>query len=1034
MNTRAILACLLLILASFVAYAADGETCIICELIKDSPQSNILPTMDEANHVISVYLYYENFSNAPPRTPIDKTMLFVYVVPGEGEKELLRMYTDENGRASFDFSEYAAIAEADQIAYTFKVVYCPFCHSEDPGYPCGFDECIANAAIEIPPTIAEPSDVPLAHGVTALSDGELNRQPFLPTSVSITHSPPPPPKDVTPAFCLPLILIFALLGGALYYTGRNPFAAFSLGSPRVGKHIRYTPTGRGVSISVRQVASSISSAKSEVKQIKTARAEAKAAGKTGKEVAKAGWAAGVKPSGWKQALTLGAYGMIKGGGGAIRGKGGEIIEAGGQKGLVDVIRGAKGAAKKSKEAFQTQMKFVTSSGRQELGLGGGVGKGYWKGVGEALVKTGGTLLGSSFLSLLGGGKLAEKMMNFTIDKDRTALASSLVAKDMAKADMQKLGNKLEKAIKAGEVTEIKIDGKSYYQIEKTSGKTEFNEKTKEMEVKGPVTVTTIRIDKEALKNGELSATETVSKKGYVEERTYSGGYKDGKISEIMLSGITFKQGSGGQAVAATYKIVAPEKMPGDYKLKLMEIAYGEQLKGGTNEYKEAHAFAHKFENRGVSAEILAKNFAGTQMGKEATIAALTKDLAGGQYGVDAAAASVNEVLKNAAMHAYYKTDKGFEKRVDALDDRLDKESEGFQKRNKITDNAMAMIVSSPPSAGATSDEIKGHFNYKATERIASEGQALIPQKVEKPTEAQTAGANELLKLGVELVTLKKEEAMRRVEEKVDTLGLSGEQKKDALKAAEKVYKDAKMLATEMTGAAAQASANYSKYSYTMEKVAGEVLKQDYKAEVAGQLAKAVAYAGIGGGEDGIAKAMLGSEGGKELAKTPEQKFLFNMINEGPYKEPQQPKPPDMPEYEGVRKPEALEGLDKWYEKLKVEERIIVDAELETMKDKNKAIELKARMTVLDTDMEVYKNKMGGYLQESIDWNAKKNDLFYGDKQGTAAAATMVLTSAIEKGVELPKGVYDDARVAIATRDPEKWKEAAAEAAPVVEKE
>ncbi|NYZ77252.1 hypothetical protein H0O02_02965, partial [Candidatus Micrarchaeota archaeon] len=47
---------------------------------------------------------------------------------------------------------------------------------------------------------------------------------------------------------------------------------------------------------------------------------------------------------------------------------------------------------------------------------------------------------------------------------------------------------------------------------------------------------------------------------------------------------------------------------------------------------------------------------------------------------------------------------------------------------------------------------------------------------------------------------------------------------------------------------------------------------------------------------------------------------------------------------------------------------------------------------------------------------------------------MVLTSAIEKGVELPKGVYDDARVAIATRDPEKWKEAAAEAAPVVEKE
>lgn len=425
----------LMLLFSFV-FAADGEPCIICDLIADSPASDILLTLDDVNYEIGTFLYYENYSNEPPRTPIENTLLFVYVVPAEGENELLRLYTDENGEAVFDFSEYAGIALDEQIIYTFKIVYCPFCYPDDP--ECGFDECMAYAAIEVPPGVTGTTDVPLAPGVEELGSGELNPARFLPSSITITYTPPPPPVTITPGFCLPLILIFALLGGAMYYTGRNPFAAFTLGAPRIGRHIRYTPTGRGMSVSGKYIAQSIKGAVGEAKEIHAARKEAKEAGLS---PAKAGWKAGHKPISWKETVSLGVHGMLVGTEGRVMMAGPmKGITVGKGKGLIKTIKGAPGVAKKAKGRMKEE--WIKTLQPERVG-----GKGYatarFGGVGKQLVETAFKVYSVTFAADIFGTKWAGKLTNWIAGKLENPVVSAH-ASFLAAADMKyEAGKKLE---------------------------------------------------------------------------------------------------------------------------------------------------------------------------------------------------------------------------------------------------------------------------------------------------------------------------------------------------------------------------------------------------------------------------------------------------------------------------------------------------------------------------------------------------------------------------------------------------------------
>ncbi len=244
-----------LIALSNVCFAA--EPCIGCEELAGLPQANLLTEMREAETTLKITAYYENTSATPPRQPIQDSVLIVEITNSTGLKELYIIYTNDKGEAPFDFSAWS------EGCINFKVLYCPFCIPDAP--ECGFIECLTFANIRTEAgyygnigstEITNLSDIPDAIGTT--KPFPLNDSQYLPEIKTANYCPPPPPLTETPALCLPLLIIFSLLAGSLYLTGRNPFAGFNIGAPRIGKHIRYQARGRGYYLSGMAVASAAS--------------------------------------------------------------------------------------------------------------------------------------------------------------------------------------------------------------------------------------------------------------------------------------------------------------------------------------------------------------------------------------------------------------------------------------------------------------------------------------------------------------------------------------------------------------------------------------------------------------------------------------------------------------------------------------------------------------------------------------------------------------------------------------------------------
>jgi len=219
--------------------------CPGCEQLHGALQSSMLLVMDTNKYNITITLYYENLSASPPRQPVSNSVIIAQVF-NESFSDTYKIYTDDSGAATFDFSIYK------DRAVNFKFLYCPFtCSTSDPGFSkCGFLQCLDFAGIQCTLPTCEFSDLPDAPGVTPLAETKCLK--LLPTIQSATYSPPPPSPITTPVICLPLLIIFALLGGALFISGKNPFAGFDFSAPRVGRHVRYQARGRAVSVSVPQ--------------------------------------------------------------------------------------------------------------------------------------------------------------------------------------------------------------------------------------------------------------------------------------------------------------------------------------------------------------------------------------------------------------------------------------------------------------------------------------------------------------------------------------------------------------------------------------------------------------------------------------------------------------------------------------------------------------------------------------------------------------------------------------------------------------
>ena len=241
--------------------------CVACSELKNAPQAQILSLVDEPSTTLESNLFYENVSDSPSRKPIANSIVIIELTNTTGPQGLYKAYTDEEGKIKFNFEEWS------HGCINIKVLYCPFCDINSPA--CGFSECLAYSKIHsengyypnVNGEVQSASNIPDAPGSSP--PASLNPIKYLPELDAVSYCAPPPPLSATPAVCLPLLIIFSLLAGALYATGRNPFMGFNLGGQKVGRHIRYQARGRGYYLNAMSVISAGATVASAAKTIAT---------------------------------------------------------------------------------------------------------------------------------------------------------------------------------------------------------------------------------------------------------------------------------------------------------------------------------------------------------------------------------------------------------------------------------------------------------------------------------------------------------------------------------------------------------------------------------------------------------------------------------------------------------------------------------------------------------------------------------------------------------------------------------------------
>ena len=275
-----------LLVLTFLAFASlpalsfpSSGVCVECAAFSNAPAANIVYSVDTLGKTLSVTLYYEDPGGTPSRKPINNSVVLIELSNSTGLKEIYKTYTNDNGTATFNFAGWS------DACLDMKMMYCPFCNPDSPA--CGFAECLSYAQIHNesgyysnnPGPIDSASDIDAGPGA-GTEPSTYNPDLYFPALKVAAYCPPPPPLTTTPAMCLPLLIIFSLLSGALYLTGRNPFVGFNIGGARVGRHIRYQARGRGFSFSAMSLVSAVQTVAGAVKSAKAgtlAKDEARAA-------------------------------------------------------------------------------------------------------------------------------------------------------------------------------------------------------------------------------------------------------------------------------------------------------------------------------------------------------------------------------------------------------------------------------------------------------------------------------------------------------------------------------------------------------------------------------------------------------------------------------------------------------------------------------------------------------------------------------------------------------------------------------------
>ena len=426
-----VLCSLVLCLIASLSYAQD---CPSCDAFLNRPQAKVLVAADQDTHVAQINVYYDDSTATPSRQPVNDSIVLVELTNSSGLKYLYKTYTDSSGSATFDFTQW------DKACVNIKILYCPFCNVA--GGDCGFAQCINYSNIHnetgyykdidyagIPGgAITSPDGIPSWGSAPAPSP--LNSQLYFPDLTTMAYCAPPGPQSETPAFCLPLVIIFALLSGALYMTGRNPFASFNLSGSRVGKHIRYQARGRGFSMNVSSVATAVSSG------IKAAEGPKGADGKAAKNAdgtTKTRWQA-MKEEARATGGPLKAFGSVlvqgsrsqqawaahKEASAASKGKGAGAYAAELKSRLNPQQSVSAGAAQTSGAPRLQAGQILTGGSGRSPDVGAVIGK-FGLGLGTLLLFASGSAIGriaDSYATIGGGKPLLDRMMD---DKGVAAL-------------------------------------------------------------------------------------------------------------------------------------------------------------------------------------------------------------------------------------------------------------------------------------------------------------------------------------------------------------------------------------------------------------------------------------------------------------------------------------------------------------------------------------------------------------------------------------------------------------------------------------
>ncbi|MDD5337061.1 MAG: hypothetical protein PHS02_01110 [Candidatus ainarchaeum sp.] len=206
--------------------------CDDCENVNSFDPSTILLTQQSGLYDIKAMLYFDNTSSGV-RQPVPGAPLLVWI-RSSTYSYLTKVVTDENGVAHFDYSGWR------EAPHEYSFLYC--CFYED----CGFEFCINASGVD--DAYREANGIYSVDTVPTMPNQpeiSMDKHYLLPSVKKIDISPDKQDlyTQLQQTLCVPIFILFGLLMGALYYTGRNPFGFIDLSPLRVGRHIKYSPRG-----------------------------------------------------------------------------------------------------------------------------------------------------------------------------------------------------------------------------------------------------------------------------------------------------------------------------------------------------------------------------------------------------------------------------------------------------------------------------------------------------------------------------------------------------------------------------------------------------------------------------------------------------------------------------------------------------------------------------------------------------------------------------------------------------------------------